>query len=233
MKKSLWIWGIAFLFLLMGCSAPASEPLQNAASPLPIGEEDGRIIRSGQFDRAVTWDTAPELNGEADFVVTGECLSTRVFYQDQVLYTDSEVRVKESFAGALVPGTIIHVVEMGGMTTQGEYKKECGIEEKDFEKGGEPIADDTPLLMGWDGYFPIEKGQSLLLFLGKDVGGFYREFAETPYYIVGGYDGKLLQQGSAETYARPLPWEGGKSARAAFSEQSLRITLDEIRQMNE
>lgn len=177
------------------------------------------------MDRERTLGTFDELNEIAEYVVTGVCVSSGPVFQNDTLYTISEVKLDSVYRGEnLAAGDTIKIVEMGGRTTHGDYVKYCHIEKKAFETI-EPIPYDHKVVVGTDGFFPLKEGEQVLLFL-TDATGFIKSIEGPVFSIYGTYDGKLFLQPGGVTYARPLP---GNTDKLQFGAGTLRITVDELK----
>ncbi len=212
---------------------PESEPTVSAtesSTPVPSAVEpiyDENEIRyiSNSTDKLV-YDSLDELNKDADFVVTGACISSKPVFQNNIVYTLSEFKIDSIFRGdKLTEGDTILIIEMGGRTTYGEYNKNCPGEKKAFETG-DPMPSDYQLVEGIDGYFPLKEGEQALLFL-VDASGFINGIDTPMFGIRGAYDGKLFLQPDGATYARPLP---SKNDQLIFGEGTLKITVDELKE---
>ena len=153
--------------------------------------------------RAKVYHSIDELAEASSVIVAGECVSAKAVYQMDNIYTLSEIRIIDVYKGNLTAGDIIHVVEMGGRDSYGEYSKHCFTDEKDFETLTYP--DSYKVVCGADGFWPMKEGEQVLLFLGNTT-GFLKEVDGTLYDIIGDYEGKLYLQ-SDGTYSRPSPSE--------------------------
>ncbi len=160
----------------------------------------------------------------APYVFTGVCISLQPVFQNNTLYTLSKLKITEVFKGNLSVGDRVSVVEIGGRTTYGKYKKECNITPKSFEVGEDSIPDDYNVVVGTDGFYPLEKDDEVLLFVG-DANGFLKDFKEPLFSILGAYDGKLYLSGK-DAYSRSSPSSTG--ART-FAENTLKISIEELK----
>ncbi len=212
---------------------PESEPTVSAtesSTPVPSAVEpiyDENEIRyiSNSTDKLV-YDSLDELNKDADFVVTGACISSKPVFQNNIVYTLSEFKIGSIFRGdKLTEGDTILIIEMGGRTTYGEYNKNCPSEKKAFETG-DPMPSDYQMVTGIDGFFPLKEGEQVLLFLA-DSTGFIKSNEQQMFGIWGAYDGKLFLQPDGVTYARPLP---SKNDQLIFGEGTFKITVDELKE---
>ncbi len=159
----------------------------------------------------------------APYVFTGICISTQPVFQNNTLYTLSKLKLTEVFKGNLSVGDTVSVVEIGGRTTYGEYKKECNITQKSFEVD-DSIPDDYNVVVGTDGFFPLEKDDGVLLFVG-DSSGFLKDFNEPLFSILGAYDGKLYPS-SKDTYSRNSPSSSGVRT---FAKNTLKISKEQLK----
>lgn len=139
------------------------------------------------------------------------------------LFTFANYIILDLFKGDLKNGEDVFFVEMGGKTTFGQYEKGCNIEEKVFEVGLERLPDDYQVIIGFDGFYPLQKNEEVLLF-GGDSTEFLKDIEGPIYDIIGSYDGNLFLQGDG-SYAKPLP---GKTDKLEFGEESLTITSEEL-----
>lgn len=160
----------------------------------------------------------------APYVFTGICISSRPVFQNNTLYTLSKLKLTEVFKGSLSVGDTVSVVELGGRTTYGEYKKECNISKKSFEIGDDSIPDDCNVVVGTDGFFPLEKDDEVLLFVG-DTSGFLKDFKEPLFDIMGAYDGKLYPSGK-DAYSRNSP---SSTNIRTFGKNTLKITKEQLK----
>ena len=113
-------------------------------------------------------------------VFTGICISSQPVFQNNTLYTLSKLKLTEVFKGNLSVGDTISVVELGGRITY----EECNITKKSFEVVDDSIPDDYNVVVGTDGFFPLEKDDEVLLFVG-DTSGFLKDFNEPLFDIMG------------------------------------------------
>jgi hypothetical protein len=163
------------------------------------------------------------LDQVASNIVEGKCLSARPIFQNEMLYTISEIEITRVFKGSLAIGDVKKVVELGGRTTYGEYIKGCNIEQKAFETGFEHVSDAKSIVMGWDGYFPLKGEEQVLLFI-DDTKGFIKSITEPVYGIWGDYDGKFYKQDNG-SFSRPLR---ASTDKLVFGEGSLTISQDDL-----
>ncbi len=159
----------------------------------------------------------------APYVFTGICISTQPVFQNNTLYTLSKLKLTEVFKGNLSVGDTVSVVEIGGRTTYGEYKKECNITQKSFEVD-DSIPDDYNVVVGTDGFFPLEKDDEVLLFVG-DTNGFLKNFKEPLFSIFGEYDGKFYSSGK-DAYSRSSPSSSGVRT---FAKNTLKISKEQLK----
>ena len=207
-------------------TASAAESIAPTPSDVkPIDDENEVRYISNPTDKLV-YDSLDELNKDADFVVTGACISSKPVFQNNIVYTLSEFKIDSIFRGdKLTEGDTILIIEMGGRTTYGEYNKNCPSEKKAFETG-DPMPSDYQMVTGIDGFFPLKEGEQVLLFLA-DSTGFIKSNEQQMFGIWGAYDGKLFLQPDGVTYARPLP---SKNDQLIFGEGTLKITMDELKE---
>lgn len=168
-------------------------------------------------ERYETYDTQEALTEVSDNIVTGECISSESFFREHGFkYTVSEVLVGETYKGDIEPGSTIKVVEFGGTFTAEEFIEASGIKEKDFYDETAVSDGDATVVCGVDGFFPMNKGENVLLFLAAP--GSY-DGIENVYGVMGSSDGKLYKISDSK-YARPNPEnvEGGYSS--SYSMQS-------------
>jgi len=141
-----------------------------------------------------------------------------------MMYTVSNVQVTAVFKGAFKAGDIVSVLEMGGRTTTGEYRKETAAEIKDFDHYDDSIPADTKLVEGIDGYFPLKPDDNVLLFTG-DTSDFLNDFTGPLYYPCGDYEGKMYFK-NENAYARNTP---SNTDQITFDDKSEAISLDELK----
>lgn len=201
--------------------------------PSPTLPNNAAIHNIDQSDKIKIYTNAVGLYGDAALVFTGECISVRPVFQNEMLYTLAQYRITGVFKGDLQAGSVLSVVEMGGKTTYGEYAKYCMSEKKpgdgDWKDYHSP--DDPITIRGADGAYASVAGDKVLLFAG-DASGFLKSVKTPLYSALGGIDGKFYYQ-SGTVYARALPastdlpiFTGDK---AVFFSAELRIDLDELR----
>lgn len=199
---------------------PESAEPTAAAMPTVVPAEGEDNCATSISDRARFFLTLPELDEAAEVVITGECVSANPVFQNDTLYTLSQIKVDQVLKGNLTSGSDVFLVEMGGRVTNGEYNKGCNL--PPIPKSAEAIVD-KPIVMGSDWYYPLKEGEKVLLF-ACDSSGFLKAFDQPLYAVVGDYDGKLfLQDGGS--YAKPLPAETDKHV---FGNGSLIITKNEL-----
>jgi len=119
--------------------------------------------------------------------------------------------------GNFEKGDIIYILEDGGRTTVGEYAEQCNIETKAFEPlSDNPIDLDTPFVQGMDGYFPMQEGEKLLLFLNP--ADWNSEGVTEPlFFISSGYDGKLHETKDG-VYVKPFPGDNDKYNEESYKD---------------
>ena len=185
--------------------------------------EDGTMYVSGTTSRETPY-SMNELVGVAGNIFTGLCVSSEPVFQNDFLYTLSEVQVTAVFKGAFQVGDIVPVLETGGRTTVGEYRKETTVEIKDFDHYDDSIPADTKVVEGMDGYYPLKVDDNVLLFAG-DTSGFLKDFSGPLYSIYGDYEGKMYFK-SENVYARNTP---SNTDKIIFDDTSASISLDELK----
>lgn len=164
-------------------------------------ENDDTVYYSGDTYRLKYYDSIEELFDVSEVVITGDCISSKPVYQLGHIYTVSEVKVSNCYKGMVDSGDIIQVVEMGGRDNYGEWSKNCNSEVKDFPTETHP--EDSKVVVGTDGFYPMKEGDSVLLFLG-DTTGFLQEIDGILYDVMGTTDGILYLQ-SDGSYVKPTP----------------------------
>lgn len=185
--------------------------------------EDGTMYVSSTTSR-MTPRSMNELVNVADNIFTGLCVSSEPVFQNDFLYTLSEVQVTAVFKGAFQVGDIVPVVEMGGRTTVGEYRKETTVIVKDFDHYDDSIPADTNYVEGMDGFFPLKVDDNVLLFAG-DTSGFLNDFTGPLYDTYGDYEGKMYFR-NENVYARNTP---SNTDQITFDDKSSSISLDELK----
>ncbi len=201
----------------------ASKDKVNEVSKNTNADEKKTRYISTSLDRNKEYSDFKSLK-IAPYVFTGVCISSQPVFQNNTLYTLSKLKLTEVFKGNLRVGDAVSVVEIGGRTTYGEYKKECNITPKSFEVGDDSIPDDYNVVVGTDGFFPLEKDDEVLLFVG-DSSGFLKDFNEPLFDIIGAYDGKLYPS-SKDTYSRNSPSSTGVRT---FAKSTLEISKEELK----
>ncbi len=196
----------------------SAEPI--AAEPTVVPAEGEDNCATSISDRERSFLTLPELDAAAEVVITGECVSANPVFQNDTLYTLSQIKVDQVLKGNLTSGSDVFFVEMGGRVTNGEYNKGCNL--PPIPKSAEATVD-KPIVMGSDWYYPLKEGEKVLLFAG-DSSGFLKAFDQPLYAVIGDYDGKLFLQDDG-SYAKPLPAETDKHV---FGDGSLIITKNEL-----
>lgn len=175
----------------------------NAADESTLTVQDENIrYSSGIVEKLESYNTLQELNNNAEHILIGKCISTETIFQNETIYTLSQVQVDKVYKGGIVESSIIQIVENGGAASQDVLAKESGFHEKTFFDS-ESVSSDITVVVGSNGYFPLEKDQEVMLFL-NDSSGFLKEVSGTVYSIAGIYDGKLLKD-TQTSYSRPTP----------------------------
>jgi len=185
--------------------------------------KDGTMYVSNTTSRKTPY-SINELTAVAENIFTGLCVSSGPVFQNDMLYTISEVQVTEVFKGVFQVGDIVFVLEMGGRTTIGELRKETSEEIKDFDHYDDRISADTKFVEGIDGYYPLKVDENVLLF-ADDTSGFLEDFTEPVYYPFGDYEGKMYLK-KDNVYARNTP---SNTDEIIFDEKSLSISVDELK----
>ena len=165
--------------------------------------ENNTVYVSDSVSKSAEYKTTEDLVSASEFIFAGTCVSSTAFFQNDNLYTVSEVEVSKVYRGDLSKGSVVSVVEIGGRTTYGEYVQNCSIVKKDFESSEDLIPDSYNYVCGIDGYFPMNIGADVLLFTG-DASGFLAGYEKPLYSAYGEYDGKLYKNGEG-SYMKPNP----------------------------
>jgi len=185
--------------------------------------KDGTMYVSSTTSRMTPY-SMKELVGVSDNIFTGLCVSSEPVFQNDFLYTLSKVQVTAVFKGVFQVGDIVPVVEMGGRTTVGEYRKETTVIVKDFDHYDDSIPADTKFVEGVDGYYPLKVDDDVLLF-AADTSGFLKDYTGPLYSIYGDYEGKMYFK-NENVYARNTP---SNTDKITFDEKLLSVSLDELK----
>jgi len=185
--------------------------------------EDGTMYVSSTTSRLKPY-SINELAGVAGNIFTGLCVSSEPIFQNDFLYTLSKVQVTSVFKGAFQVGDIVPIIEMGGRTTIGEYRKETTVIIKDFDHYDDSIPADTKVVEGMDGYYPLKVDDNVLLF-AADASGFLNDFTGPLYSIYGDYEGKMYFE-KENVYARNTP---SNTDKITFDDISASISLDGLK----
>ena len=185
--------------------------------------EDGTVYVSSTTDKLKPY-SMNDLVDVAENIFTGLCVSSEPVFQNDMLYSLSKVQVTAVFKGAFQVGDIVPVVEMGGRTTIGEYRKETTVEIKDFDHYDDSIPADTKFVEGMDGFYPLKVDDNVLLF-AADTSGFLKDFTGPLYSIYGDYEGKMYFK-NENVYARNTP---SNTDKITFDDKSASISLDELK----
>ena len=180
-------------------------------------------------DRSKTYESAAELAKAAAGIVTGTVLSSKPAFRFNKLYTMSKIQVDTVYRGPFTAGEVIEVGEHGGEVTLDEYIKGTELDEETLQEIS-GIAVNTPVVVGVDGYYPMPRGQHVLLFL-EDTGWKVDGSDQTLYACLGGYDGIFYQQNNKTTYVKPLPDASGvhmSLENLCVDGGKLSVTLDDI-----
>lgn len=184
MKHKTALLARILLFLIV-CSACAS-----AAS-------DGTThFMSMTSSRMSPMDTVDKLKAVADSVFEGTCIESEPVFQNNTLYTLSKVEVQIVYKGDLEAGDTVFLLETGGRTTAARYREGCSVKIK------EGYADGDIIVVDLDGLYPLQTGETALLF-AVDSSGFLEDAEEPVYSVAGDYEGKFFLQEDG-TYRRPL-----------------------------
>lgn len=205
MKHRAIPFACALCLLLAGSACAGSTP-------------DAHIL-SLQTSRMSPYETVEALKAEADFILEGTCLSSEAVFQDQTIYTVSEVQVHTVFKGDLQAGDTALILEMGGRATVARYLENCNVKLPDDAQ------DSDAVIVGLDGYFPLQAGDSVVLFLSET--DFLRDADAPMYYIVHDYEGKFYLREDG-TYQRPV---SSDTDTLAFSAGAFTVTLSELNEI--
>ncbi len=144
-------------------------------------------------DRDKSYETAEELEENASLIISGECFSSAPVYQNDTLYTLSQVVIDEVHKSPdNFDTSTVNIVEMGGRTTFGEYAKNVQTGEKSFDQGENQYPANAQLIIDIDGHSALEVGDEVLLYLSS-ADGFLEDFPAPLYSIVGDYEGKIIK----------------------------------------
>ncbi len=240
-KRKIYIFLFSVLILVLACAA-CGAGIQTAADTIVVSEvsaadmpnpsADEQSAPSNSTEPAATppdnafvfpFSSIAELDAEAVFVATGECISVEAVFQNDMLYTVSQVRVDQVLKGDVSQGDIVLFGEYGGRVTNGEYTEGTHIDKKPFADDAPTMPDDQQVNIGIDGFYPFQQSEQALIF-ATDISGFLEDVDAPLYGFVGGYYGKLLLRDDG-SYARP-PSETDKD----IYKDSFVIALDELKQ---
>lgn len=214
------------VFFLTSCSLVNSRPKSDYDPNIPYLYNDNTLYVSAVNDRAKSFNTFTELDQQAEDVFTGKCISSTAVFQNDWLYTRSEIEIIKVYKGNLKKGDIISVIEYGGITSYEDYCIGVGIEDKDFiNEDTSSIPDDMVVAQGTDGHFPIKPDQEVLLF-AKNMNGFLKDYDGPLYEIINSYDGKFYKQADG-SYARSL---SSNTDKLVFTEKSLKVTKKTLKE---
>lgn len=194
-----------------------------AGADVPIADDNNTRYLINHTDRIKYFTNSGELSEAAEVIIAGKCIEANAVYKLNKLFTLSKVEVTAVYKGDIAVGDIIAVVEDGGRTSFGEYDKNCNVDEKAFETGGERLPNDYKVVVGMDGFYPMSAGEEVLLFLG-DTTGFLPDVSGTLYDVVGATDGKLYKQDEG-VYRKASPSD---TDHYVFAKENLTILTDEL-----
>jgi hypothetical protein len=163
--------------------SPQESVVSDTFSPGIVFDNNTMYV-SASASRSEEYTNTDDLVARANFIFSGVCVSSAAVFQNDMLYSISEVEVKKAYSGDISKGDVLSVVEMGGRTTYGEFVKNCNVEKKDFESEGETIPDSTNYVFGLEGYFPMKMGDDVLIF-AVDTSGFIKGYDKPLYSICG------------------------------------------------
>lgn len=123
---------------------------------IPIVDDGGTRYISNFSSRSKSYDSFEELVTNAQYIISGKCVSSKPIYQNQTLYTLSKFIIIDSYKGDMEINDVINIIEIGGRTTFGDFESGCGLEEKTFEKGGLRLSEIYNIVVGNDGFFPLD-----------------------------------------------------------------------------
>lgn len=132
------------------------------------------------------YNSLDKLKSNADIVVQGEVLEQSYFDRNEATFTKSRVKVIKSLQGDIQEGTIINIVEPGGITTQEAILKYSHFEEKFGTKA--KIDKNSKVKVEFGEEPTLVKGDQAILF-AKNEKDF---FNDDVYCILGTYYGKVL-----------------------------------------
>lgn len=136
---------------VLSSSVPAIDSNTDSSSSLNQSETTKASIDSsetepyyisGQFSRAIKFETAKSLSDAAENIFAGRVISSKPAFYDGFLFTLSCIEIERVFKGNLNANEIIYVGELGGKTTYADYSKYIPIEKKIFEETTKPISPD-------------------------------------------------------------------------------------------
>ncbi len=195
MKKGIYLVCILIcIFVVAACTPLTSDTEAGAVSSVesaPISEEDGTLVITNSADMLKAYNDYDALIKDAENIFTGKSIDVSTIFENDTLYTISSVVVEKVYKGNFKPGDTILIDEVGGKTTLGEYVKGTNTVAKDFDEK-ENLDMNQKVLVGFDGFFPIQPNEELLLFANSS-NGFYKSIADNTYYVVGSYAGKFLK----------------------------------------
>jgi hypothetical protein len=180
-------------------SVAASPPVTQETDASSSLDYDSKVVTSADFLKP--YDTVDQLSADSTVVIEGLVKGTSLYLHEvngeAVPYTLFDVLVTKSLKGGVKNGSIITVVEYGGIITAAQ----AGLDKKFPNMTASEKSQKILFTFGDD---QVKPSQKLLLFL-SDQPGFQILSLNRPYYmLVGEYHGKLIHN-LAKSYIQALP----------------------------
>jgi hypothetical protein len=192
---------------------------------------EDRVYVSGTSDTYATYDSLDTLIPASKLIVEAEVLSQETYYHLGLIHTLSKVKIVIVYSGDVEINDTIQISQTGGFTTYEEWLAASGFQPKEGD-GEATYAPDTLMAFGMNGYYPVEKGDRVLLFLQDPDNPYESQYGEI-YSPLGGYQGVYYPSIDRTQFIVPNPYkeDGYKTIEDRIKDGGIRsITEEELLQ---
>lgn len=163
-----------------------------------------RVYVSGTADGYTEFENLDLLIQSSVMIVRAEVVFQEAYYYPSSLHTLSQVKITKVYKGDVEAGTTVNVSQPGGYVTYEEWVEGTGFEPKESD-GKSTCEPNTPMAYGINGYYPVELGDDVLLFLQDPNNPMESKYGEI-FSPLGGHDGVYYACNNGLEFVVPLPY---------------------------
>lgn len=193
MKKALvTIVGLTFLLSFTGCSSASNKQssintniIENKPAQtdqLALAKDSKCLTIKTTQDVIKEYTSLDELAKDSNIIIEGKIQKAETTFNTFGIYTNTEIKIIDSFAGILKHDDVINITFRGG-TLEGENAKKYNMDiiKEKFSTEDNNVSSDKieEIVNGLDNF---KKGDNLLLFLN---------YKDNQYFVTGAYQGRF------------------------------------------